>query len=142
MRMCRSATAMVVIDALEETRRHSGLPKAIRVDQGCQFTSKELDPWAYANGVTLDFSRPGKPTDNADVESFNPSVRLECLGQPWVRDLDDARQKIEDWRRKYNEVRPHRAIGDRTPMSLIPQPRAVPEASQQPEISHLIRSRA
>lgn len=134
--MCvtRSATAMVVIGALEEARRRIGLPRTIRVDQGCQFTSKELDLWAYANGITLDFSRPGKPTDNAYVESFNASVRLECLGQHWFMDMDDAVEKIEDWRRDYNEVRPHSAIGDRPPMSLIQKPQHPAEASEQPEI--------
>ena len=63
MRVCCSATAMEVIDALEQTHRQYGLPRVIRVDQGTQFTSKELDLWAYTNGVTLDFSRPGKPTE-------------------------------------------------------------------------------
>ena len=134
LRVCRSATAIEVIDALEEARRRIGLPKTIRVDQGCQFTSKELDLWAYTNGVTLDFSRPGKPTDNAYVESFNASVRLECLGQHWFLDLDDAREKIEQWRIEYNEVRPHSAIDDRTPMSLIHPPRHVAGASNGPEI--------
>jgi putative transposase len=61
---------MEVIDALEQARRQYGLPITIRVDQGSEFTSKELDPWAHANGVTLDFSRPWKPTDNAYAESF------------------------------------------------------------------------
>jgi putative transposase len=71
--MCvtRSATAQTVIGALEEGRRDFGLPHTIRVDQGCQFTSKELDLWAYSNDITLDFSRPGKPTDNAFAECFN-----------------------------------------------------------------------
>ena len=101
MRVSRSATAMEVIDALEQARRQHGLPTTIRVAQGSQFTSKELDLWAYANGITLDFSRPGKPTDNAYVESFNATVRLECLGRHWFFDLDDA-----------NEVKPHSAIGD------------------------------
>jgi putative transposase len=86
---------MDVIDALEQARRQHDLPTTIRVDQG-QFTSKELDLWAYANGVTLDFSRPGKPTDNAYVESFNATVRLGCLGRHWFLDLDDAREKVED----------------------------------------------
>jgi putative transposase len=78
---------------------------------------------AYANGITLDFSCPGKPTDNAYVESFNATVRLECLGRHWFLDLDDAREKIEEWRAEYNEVGPHSAIGDRTPFSLIHLPR-------------------
>ena len=87
-----------VIDALEQARRQYGLPTTIRVDQGSQFTSKELDLWAYTNGVTLDFSRPGKPTDNAYLESFNATVRLQRLGQHWLLDLDDARDKVEEWR--------------------------------------------
>ena len=82
--------------------------------QGSQFTSKELDLWAYTNGITLDFSRPGKPTENAYVESFNATVRLECLGRHWFPDLDDAREKVEEWRIEYNKVRPHSAIGDRS----------------------------
>jgi putative transposase len=110
------------------------LPRTIRVDQGCQFTSKELDLWAYSNRVTLDFSRPGKPTDNAYAKSFNARVRLECLGQHWFMDLDDACKKVEDWRNAYNEVRPHSGIGDRTPMSLIRQRSEKSEASNGPEI--------
>ncbi len=125
---------MEVIDALEQARRQHGLSTTIRVDQGSQFTSKELDLWAYANSVTLDFRRPGKPTDNAYVESFNATVRLECLGQHWFLDLDDAREKIEEWRTEYNEVRPHSAIGDRTSLSLIHQPRQHAEALNRPEI--------
>ncbi|MCL5775379.1 transposase, partial [Limibaculum sp. FT325] len=81
----------------------------------------------------LDFSRPGRPTDNAYAESFNAVVRLECLGQHWFLDLDDARKKVEDWRTEYNEVRPHSAIGDRAPMSLIRTPGPdgrVPEAPE------------
>jgi putative transposase len=132
--VCRSATAMEIIDALEQARRQYGLPMTIRVDQGSQFTSKELDLSAYANGVTLDFSRPGKPTDNAYAESFNATVRLECLGRHWFLDLDDAREKIEEWRIEYNEVRPHSAINDRTPSSLIHQPRQAAGAPPRPKI--------
>ncbi len=134
MRTCRSATAMEVIDALEQARRGFGLPPTIRVDQGSQFTSKELDLWAYANNVTLDFSRPGRPVDNAYAESFNARVRMECLGQHWFLDLDDARQKVESWRVEYNEVRPHSAIGDRTPISSIRRPSEQSGASRGPEI--------
>lgn len=79
IQVCRSATAMEVVEALDEACQRHGFPRSIRVDQGCQFTSKELDLWAYGNGVVLDFSRPGKPTDNAYAESFNAIVRMECL---------------------------------------------------------------
>jgi putative transposase len=121
LRVCRIATAWEVTAALDEAVRRFGKPKIIRVDQGCQFTSRELDLWAYSHGVMLDFSRPGKPTDNAYIASFNARVRAECLNQNWFLDLDDARRKVEDWRVEYNEVRPHSAIGDRPPMALLHQ---------------------
>ena len=75
--------------------------------------------WAWSNGVTLDFSRPGKPTDNAFVESFNGKVRAECIDQNWFLSLDDARSKCEAYRREHNEERPHSAIGNKTPMEFI-----------------------
>lgn len=132
LRVCRIATALEVTSALDEAVRRFGVPKLIRVDQGCQFTSKELDLWAYAHGVRLEFSRPGKPTDNAYIESFNARVRAECLNQSWFMDLDDARRKVEDWRVEYNEVRPHSAIGDRPPIALFRQASGSPEASSVP----------
>src|SRR5262245_44641623 len=134
MRVCRSATAMEVIDALEQARRQHGLPTTIRVDQGSQFTSKELDLWAYANGITLDFSRPGKPTDNAYVEGFNAPVRLECPRRHWFLALADARVKIEECTAQYNEARPPSAIGDTTLLSLTALPRHHVEASTWSEI--------
>ncbi len=92
-----------------------GLPKTIRVDNGTEFTSKALDQWAYANGVQLDFSRPGKPTDNALIESFNGRLRAECLNENWFLSLEDAEEKIEAWRTEYNERRPHSALGNLAP---------------------------
>lgn len=86
-----------VVEVLERVGRVTGFPAAIRVDQGSEFVSRDLDLWAYQRGVTLDFSRPGKPTDNAYAESFNATVRLECLGRCWFLDLDDAREKVEEW---------------------------------------------
>ena len=83
------------------------------------FISRELDLWAYMKGVTLDFSRPGKPTDNAFIESFNGKFRAECLNAHWFMSLDDAVQKCEAWRRDYNEHRPHSAIGDKCPIELM-----------------------
>ena len=91
------------------------LPKQIVVDNGPEFTSRVLDAWAYQNRVELHFIRPGKPVDNAFIESFNGKFRDECLNQHWFLDLDDARTKIETWRVDYNEVRPHSALGNRTP---------------------------
>ncbi|KAB1120065.1 transposase, partial [Neorhizobium galegae] len=99
--------------------RQVGYPKTIRVDQGTEFVSRDLDLWAYAKGVILDFSRPGKPTDNAFIEAFNGRFRAECLNQHWFLTLADAREKMEDWRRDYNEVRPHGAIGNKVPIALM-----------------------
>ena len=87
-----------------------GLPATIKVDNGSEFISKVMDRWAYERGVELDFSRPGKPTDNAKIESFNGRLRQECLNLHWFLSLDDAKEKIEAWRQYYNETRPHSAL--------------------------------
>ena len=76
-----------------------GLPTTIRVDQGTEFVSRDLDLWACQRGVTLDFSRPGKPTDNAFIESFDGKFRAACLNAHWFMSLDDAQRKCEAWRR-------------------------------------------
>jgi putative transposase len=86
---------------------------------GSEFVSRDLDLWACAKGVTLDFSRPGKPTDNAFIEAFNGRLRAECLNAHWFLTLADAREKLEDWRKYYNEDRPHGAIGNKPPVSLM-----------------------
>jgi putative transposase len=110
-----------VVETLERAILAAGLPKTIRVDNGPEFISKELDLWAFMKGVTLDFSRPGKPTDNAFIESLNGKFRAECLNTNWFLSLDEARRKCEAWRRDYNEVRPHSAIGNKVPMQLHPR---------------------
>jgi putative transposase len=74
---------------------------------------------AYQRGVTLDFSRPGKPTDNAFIEAFNGRFRAECLNAHWFLTLADAKEKVEDWRKYYNEERPHGAIGQKPPITLL-----------------------
>lgn len=107
-----------VVATLERICPGIGYPKTIRVDQGSEFISRDLDLWAYAHDVTLDFSRPGKPTDNAFIEAFNGRLRAECLNTHWFLSLSDAREKLEDWRRDYNEVRPHGAIGNKPPITL------------------------
>ena len=88
------------------------------LDNGPEFVSKELDLWAYMRGVTLDFSRPGRPIDNAFIESLNGKFRAECLNANWFLSLDEAREKCEAWRRDYNEHRPHSAIGNAMPIRL------------------------
>jgi len=90
-------------------------PDRIQVDNGSEFISKVLDKWAYENNVTLDFSRPGKPTDNPFIESFNGSFRDECLNSHRFLSLDDAREKIEQWRGDYNNFRPHSSLENMTP---------------------------
>ena len=90
-------------------------PGRIQVDNGSEFISKEMDKWAYENNVVLDFSRPGKPTDNPFIESFNGSFRDECLNIHWFLSVKDAKEKIEQWRIDYNEFRPHSSLGNVTP---------------------------
>jgi putative transposase len=104
-----------VVETMTRLMIVRGAPRTIRVDNGPEFVSKALDRWAYENGVTLDFSRPGKPTGNAFVESFNGRLRDECLNVHWFLSLADARSKIETWRRHFNESRPHTALGWLTP---------------------------
>jgi len=87
--------------------------------------SKEVDIWAYTNEVVLDFSRPGKPTDNAFIESFNGRFRDECLNSHWFLNLADAENKIEAWRHDYNLVRPHSSIGNIPPQDFYQRNRAV-----------------
>ena len=95
-----------VVEVLERVGPTVGLTAAIRVDQGTEFVSRDLDLWAYQRGVTLDFSRPGRPTDNAFIEAFNGRFRAERLNAHWFLSLADAREKMEDWRKYYNEERP------------------------------------
>jgi putative transposase len=109
-----------VVATLDRICAETGFPKTIRVDQGSEFISRNLDLWAYVNGVTLDFSRPGKPTDNAYIEAFNGKFRQECLSAHWFLTLADAREKMETWRSYYNEDRPPSAIGYNVPISLTP----------------------
>jgi putative transposase len=85
---------------------------------GGEFISRDLDLWAYANDVTLDFSRPGKPTDNGFIEAFNSKLRAKCLNAHCFMDFADAREKLKAWRRDYNEARPHSAISYNVPIDL------------------------
>jgi putative transposase len=112
-------TGSDVVATLDRVTTEYGMPNSIRVDNGPEFISKDLDLWAYMNGVILDFSRPGKPTDNSFVEAFNGKVRAECIDQNWFLSLDDARLKCEAFRREYNYERPHSSIGQKTPMEFM-----------------------
>jgi putative transposase len=101
-----------VLQTIIQTR---GQPKTIKSDNGSEFVGKVMDKWAYERGIEMDLSRPGKPTDNAMVESFNGRLRQECLNQHWFMSLDDAKAKIEAWRSDYNETRPHSALNWMSP---------------------------
>ncbi len=78
----------------------------------------KADCWAYFKEIQLDFSRPGKPTDNAFIESFNGRLRQECLNQHWFLSLQDAQEKVEQWRQDYNQVRPHSSLNNQTPVEI------------------------
>lgn len=104
-----------VVAALNNLKYARAVPNRIFLDNGPEFISKDLDLWAYKNGVVLDFSRPGKPQDNAMAESFNGSFRDECLNVNWFLSLADAKQKIEEWKIDYNEWRPHSSLDNRAP---------------------------
>ena len=104
-----------VVKVLEQIRCRRGVPKRIYCDQGSEFASRLTDLWAYQHQVTLMFSRPGRPTDNAYIESFNRSFRDECLNLHWFLSLQEAQEKIEAWRQEYNESRPHKALNHLSP---------------------------
>ena len=130
-----------VVATLERVCGRIGYPKTIRVDQGSEFVSRDLDLWAYTCGVTLDFSRPGKPTDNAFIEAFNGRLRAQCLNTHWFLTHADAAEKMENWLRYYNEDRPHGAIGNKAPILLHNRDDvASPSSWIRPENSNLGRS--
>ena len=130
-----------VVRTLSRFAMVRGTPKTIKADNGSEFTSKSMDRWAYENGVELDFSRPGKPTDNAKVESFNGRFRSECLNTHWFLSLDDAKRKIEAWRQYYNEARPHSALAWATPTEYARQAGLSAQSADEaePEISNADR---
>lgn len=120
-----SITGQRVVAVLALLVAMRGKPLSIRVDNGPEFISKALDAWAFESGVKLHFIRPGKPTENGHIESFNGRLRDECLNTNWFTHLEDAKEKIELWRKDYNEPRPHSSLGYRTPLEYINQPRGV-----------------
>lgn len=106
------ARVVAVLERLADLR---GLPHSITVDHGPEFESQALDAWAYRRGVRLGFIRPGKPVENAYVESFNGRFRDECLNEHWFLSMHHARSTIEAWRIEYNTERPHSSLNDLTP---------------------------
>ena len=110
-----SISGQRLVRYLDELKAERGLPSTLVLDNGPEFTGKALFFWSKANGVKLHFIQPGKPTQNAFVESFNGKFRDGCLNQHWFRDLADASSIIEAWRKHYNEERPHSSLGYQPP---------------------------
>lgn len=108
-----------LVRTMEKVALFRPLPKIIRVDNGPEFLSRAFDQWAYEKGIKIDYIQPGKPTQNAFIESFNGKLRDECLNESWFMSLKEARSTIEKWRRDYNLYRPHRSLGQLTPKEFI-----------------------
>lgn len=118
------------VRVLERLHTMRGLPRAIVLDHGLEFTGQALDAWAHRRGVQSQFIRPGKPVKNAFIESFNGRFRDECLNQHWFLGLADACRTIERWRQSDNEARPHSGLGGLTPAEF-----GAPSAKQRSQIT-------
>jgi putative transposase len=114
----RSLTGVKVAATLSRVLQRRSAPHAITVDNGGDFVSRAMDAWAYAHDVRLDFIRPGKPVENAFIESFNGRLRDECLNAHVFASTIEAQGVLDAWREDYNHVRPHSALHDRTPVEM------------------------
>ena len=121
-------TGQSVVDALEALSARRPLPKAITVDHGTEFQSRALEDWAWRRGLQLDFTRPGKPTENAYIESFTGRLRVECLHVHQFCSLGDTKAKIKTWRVDCNNVRPHSSLGYLTPREYVHERQATTTA--------------
>jgi len=110
-----------VAQVLDQLKSERGLPRAIICDNGPEFTSRALDQWAHRNHVELKFIQPGKPNQNAYCESFNARLRDECLNVNWFMNLQDAKARIESWRKEFNEDRPHSSLQNMSPNMFAKQ---------------------
>jgi putative transposase len=119
-----------VVDCLERLKMFRGLPDSITVDNGTEFCIRAVDAWAYQRDMKLDFIRPGKPVENAFIESFNGKLKDECLNTEIFFTIDAARQKLEQWRKDYNEHRPQSALGGLPPMEHLCR------VVEQPNVMH------
>jgi putative transposase len=117
----RQLAGQKVALALSQVIAERGAPVSITVDNGTEFASKAMDAWAYQYGVQLNFIRPGRPVENCYIESFNGRLRDECLNVEVFFALIDVRDKLERWRRDYNQVRPHSALRDSAPAVFAAQ---------------------
>lgn len=126
----QSLKGIDVVAVMQHLKTEEGIvPRRIQVDNGSEFISKDFDRWAYENNVTLDFSRPGKPTDNPFIESFNGSFRDECLNVNWFLSMEDAIQKIQAFKDEYNKYRPHSSLNGLTPYEFIERSKKDPDFS-------------
>lgn len=128
-----SLSGMRVSRILETLRKAGRLPGTLVCDNGTEFTSKAMLKWALDRGIKLDFIEPGKPTQNAYIESFNGKFRQECLRQHWFASMHEVREIVEAWRRDYNHVRPHSSLEYRTPKEVA---RAHQVPKNEPETTY------
>jgi putative transposase len=126
-----SIPGMRVARVLDELAELRDLPETIVIDNGPEFTSRALDEWAYRRGVRLLFITPGRPIENAYVESFNGKFRDECLNEHWFLSLDEVRATTEDWRIDYNQNRPHSSLDDLTPQEFAARSEAKGSTNSQ-----------
>jgi putative transposase len=139
-----SLTVQKVALALSQVIAARGAPVSITVDNGTEFASNAMDVWAYQYRVQLDFIRPGRPTENGYIESFNGRLRDECLNVEVFFTLADVRAKLERWRHDYNQVRPHSALADHPPETFAaqwaetaaPVPEPVPAQARTPAMGN------
>jgi putative transposase len=126
LEVASSVSGATVGVALDRVLAAGAPPRSITVDHGTEFMSRALEDGAYPRGVQLDFIRPGKPVENAVIESFNGRLRDECLNVHQFTSIEDAKAKIEAWRVDYNLRRPHSSLGHLTPNEFVAQRQAVP----------------
>jgi len=127
-----------VIKTLNRIAEHRGLPKEIRVDNGPEYISHELKQWAFNLGITLTYIQPGKPTQNSLIERFNGTCRRELLNASLFYSLDHARELASEWMHEYNYLRPHTALGDRTPIEFKLWRSTLPYGQYQSNSNQLI----
>ncbi len=130
LHVARSIPSAVVTEVLEKIISERGQPEVIQVDNGSELTSNHFDVGSYLRGIQIDFIRPGKPVENAYIESFNGRLRDECLNTEWFSSLEDARRSINLWQQEYNTERPHSALGDLSPAEFA-------EQMQYPELTNV-----
>jgi len=116
-----SLPATAVTIALDKAMATKGQPEVITLDNGTEFTSRHFDAWAFKRGIRLDFIAPGRPVENAFIESFNDKLRNECLNLYWFQSLDEAQRIVGDWRKEYNKTRPHSSLGNLAPDTYVAQ---------------------